>query len=486
MTTGSGTLTATPVEVGHVLAGKYQVERVLGSGGMGVVVAAKHVHLGERVAIKFLLPNAIKKAEVVQRFEREARAAARIKSEHVARVFDVGRLEDGAPYMVMEFLEGSDLSTILKAKGAVPIEAAVEYVLQACEAIAEAHALGIIHRDLKPANLFVTHRADGSPVVKVIDFGISKVADPTSEGDVEMTKTDVMMGSPVYMAPEQMISARDVDPRADVWSLGVILYYLIMGAQPFRGGSVTQLYAAILEGPPTMRDTRPDVPEALEAATIKCLQANPKDRHGNIAELATAIAQYAPAHARISADRVSRTLGISPSNGLTVPIAPSAAQSITPPSAISSEASIPGVGKASDQAAPSTDGSWGGTRGPTARGSKRTVLYAVGTIALAVTVGVVVWFARDHVAQPNEIPTAANPPAATQPPTVVTPAPIATDAPTSTTTSSAPRTATTSAPTASASVATEVPRVPTRVVGPGPVPKTTGTATKTADWSGQK
>src|SRR5262245_55939889 len=157
---------------------------------MGVVVAAKHVNLGERVAIKFLLPQAMKKAEVVERFKRESRAAARIKSEHVGRVFDVGTLDDGAPYMVMEFLEGADLSTLLKTKGAVPIDVAVEYVLQACEAIAEAHSLGIIHRDLKPANLFVTKRADGSPVVKVIDFGISKVADPTHGTDVEMTKTD--------------------------------------------------------------------------------------------------------------------------------------------------------------------------------------------------------------------------------------------------------------------------------------------------------
>ncbi len=276
MSTGSDSSNLAPVKAGDILAGKYEVERVLGFGGMGVVVAAKHVHLGERVAIKFLLPQALKKAEVVERFLREGRAAVRIKSEHVARVFDVGKLDDGAPYMVMEFLEGADLSTLLKTKGAVPIELAVEYVLQACEAIAEAHSLKIIHRDLKPANLFVAKRADGSPVVKVIDFGISKVADPTTGTDVEMTKTDVMMGSPVYMAPEQMISARDVDERADVWSLGVILFYLVMGAQPFRGNSVTQLYASIIEGPPRMRDTRPDVPPELEAAVQKMPGGEPE------------------------------------------------------------------------------------------------------------------------------------------------------------------------------------------------------------------
>jgi len=374
MTTGTESAGMTPIGVGEILAGKYEVERVLGSGGMGVVVAAKHVHLGERVAIKFLLPQAIKKKEVVQRFVREARAAVRIKSEHVARVFDVGELESGAPYMVMEYLEGADLSTILKTKGAVPVETAVEYVLQACEAIAEAHSLKIIHRDLKPANLFVAKRADGSPVVKVIDFGISKVAEV--EGDVEMTKTDVMMGSPVYMAPEQMISARDVDERADVWSLGVILHYLVMGAQPFRGQSVTQLYAAILEGPPSMRATRADVPEALDAAVMKCLNAHPKDRWMNVAEFANAISEFGPVRSRVSAERVSRTLGITPVTKSTPPPPMVTPGSITPPAVSSTEA------RGSEASTgPHTDGSWGGTQGPLQRRS-RTPMIAIAALVI--------------------------------------------------------------------------------------------------------
>src|ERR1041384_776135 len=167
---------------GDVLAGKFRIERVLGVGGMGMVVSAMHVHLEERVAIKFLLPEALGNAEAVARFGREARAAVKIKSEHVARVIDVGALENGAPYMVMELLRGHDLSQLLRDRGALPIATAVQYLLQACEALAEAHAIGIVHRDLKPANLFVTARADGTPCVKVLDFGISKVTNPTGSG----------------------------------------------------------------------------------------------------------------------------------------------------------------------------------------------------------------------------------------------------------------------------------------------------------------
>src|SRR3954465_531507 len=162
------------VHEGQILAGKFRIERVLGQGGMGVVVAATHLQLDQRVALKFLLPEALSNPEAVERFAREARAAVKIKSEHVARVADVGTLESGAPYMVMEYLEGSDLATWLQQRGKLPVEQAIEFVLQACEAIAEAHALGIVHRDLKPANLFVIQRADGVLAVKVLDFGISK------------------------------------------------------------------------------------------------------------------------------------------------------------------------------------------------------------------------------------------------------------------------------------------------------------------------
>ncbi|HVY49507.1 MAG TPA: serine/threonine-protein kinase, partial [Minicystis sp.] len=191
--------------VGEVLAGKYRVERVLGVGGMGAVVAAMHLQLGERVALKFLLPS-MATDETIERFAREARAAARIKSEHIARVTDVGTLETGAPYMVMEFLEGSDLSAVLKEQGPPPVRDAVEYVIQAADAVAEAHAIGIVHRDLKPANLFLARRPGAPARVKVLDFGISKVVAPDEQqGPLEqrtVTRTRAWLGSPLYMAPE--------------------------------------------------------------------------------------------------------------------------------------------------------------------------------------------------------------------------------------------------------------------------------------------
>src|SRR5580704_996551 len=211
------------VRVGEVLAGKYRVEGILGAGGMGVVVAAHHLQLDERVALKFLLPEALANAEAVARFDREARAAVKIKSEHVARVIDVGKLENGSPYMGMEYLDGSDLSAWLQKRGSPPIPQVVDFVLQACEAIAEAHSLGIVHRDLKPANLFCIRRPDGGLCIKVLDFGISKMS---MLGDLHMTGTTAVFGSPAYMSPEQMHASKDVDGRTDVWSLGVILYEL--------------------------------------------------------------------------------------------------------------------------------------------------------------------------------------------------------------------------------------------------------------------
>src|ERR1019366_641727 len=193
-----------PVREGDLLAGKYRVERVLGAGGMGIVVAARHEQLDQMVAIKFVRDDALDNDEAVQRFLREARAAVKLKSEHVARVLDVGKLESGAPYMVMEYLEGSDLGKVLAEQGAVDASVAADWILQACEAVAEAHAMGIVHRDLKPENLFLTNTVGGAQRIKVLDFGVSKAMGGASGELSNLTRTRAMLGSPLYMAPEQM------------------------------------------------------------------------------------------------------------------------------------------------------------------------------------------------------------------------------------------------------------------------------------------
>jgi eukaryotic-like serine/threonine-protein kinase len=300
---------APPVKEGDVLAGKFRVERVLGIGGMGVVVAAFHMQLEQRVALKFLLPEAAKDEAVVQRFAREARAAAKIQSEHVARVLDVGTLETGAPYMVMEYLEGRDLDQVLRAGGPLLVADAVSYVLQACEAVAEAHAFGIVHRDLKPANLFLAERANGSKSVKVLDFGISKVLPGALAGDPSLTKTKAVMGSPMYMSPEQLRSSRDVDVRADIWAFGVILYELLSGRGPFASGTVPEIMAAILKDAPSpLREVRTDLPDGIETVVARCLEKEMENRYANVAELAVALLSFGPPGSEVSIERVSNVL----------------------------------------------------------------------------------------------------------------------------------------------------------------------------------
>jgi eukaryotic-like serine/threonine-protein kinase len=295
------------VRPGDVLAKKYRVERVLGEGGMGVIVAAHHLKLDEKVALKFLLPRAMNNAEAVDRFAREARAAAKIKSEHVARVIDVGELENGAPYIVMEYLEGSDLSAWLKQHGRLQPEQAVGFVLQACEALAEAHVLGIVHRDLKPANLFLAKRPGGAPIVKVLDFGISKATLSTSEA--RLTQTSSIMGSPLYMSPEQMQSSKTVDIRSDIWALGVVLYELLGGRAPFGGDTMPELVLAVVHSEPTpLRSVCADVPEGLAAVVSCCLAKDPSARFADVGELAAALAPFGPPRSDVSVERIAHVL----------------------------------------------------------------------------------------------------------------------------------------------------------------------------------
>jgi serine/threonine-protein kinase len=296
-----------PVEEGTLLAGKYRIEKVLGEGGMGVVVAARHVDLDQRVAIKFLLPHALADETVVARFAREARAAAKIQSPHVAKVMDVGRLDDGSPYMVMEYLEGEDLESRLQRDKTIPVSEAVGIMLQACEAMAEAHAAGIIHRDLKPANLFLARTPGRKSVVKVLDFGISKIANDSGK---PVTQTASLLGTPYYMSPEQLRSVKTLDARSDIWAMGVILYELLGGSVPFLADTMPGVVAMILQNdPPPLAELCPTCPKDLVAVIAKCMKSDPSQRFSDVGELARALAPFGDAAAQGSVDATTRALG---------------------------------------------------------------------------------------------------------------------------------------------------------------------------------
>ena len=291
---------------GAIIDDKYRVEGVIGRGGVGLVVVATHVAMSQRVAIKMIRDDVPMQRELLDRFHREARAAAMIKSEHVARVLDVGRLPTGRPYIVMEYLEGEDLEKIV-TRGALPFTIAIDLCLQACEALAEAHRAGIIHRDLKPANLFVTRRADGSPIVKVLDFGISKIQPLTADRAGRSVETTSIMGSPGYMAPEQMKSTRDVDARADVWSLGAVLYEMVVGRPAFGGENMIEILNAIATcNPPPPSQIQPGVPADFDQVIARCLTQEPEHRFESIAHLAVALHPFASPAAAGLAERAVR------------------------------------------------------------------------------------------------------------------------------------------------------------------------------------
>jgi serine/threonine-protein kinase len=412
---------------------------------MGMVVSAMHLHLDERVAIKFLLPEALANPEAVARFGREARAAVKIKSEHVARVTDVGALpETGAPYMVMELLRGKDLGQALRENGAMPVHLAVEYVLQACEALAEAHAIGIVHRDLKPANLFLTARADGSPCVKVLDFGISKIAAHSGSGsDMGMTRTQSIMGSPLYMSPEQMASARDVDQRSDVWAVGTVLYELVTGRVPFEADTMPQLCTLILhQDPPPPRSVRPELPEGIEVVILRCLRKDRAQRYQNVAHLARDLAAFAPDAGPRSAERISKVLS---SSGISLGDmgGPANAQSQNPAANTASQA-------------------WGTTH--TTR-SNRAVWLGLAGAAVLVAGGLLIWKSASSApgVSPDESAAAAVP----KPPAEVAPTP-------------APPVEPPAAASASAVVsAAPVPASSAPSVAPKPAPKVTSRPKRT-------
>jgi serine/threonine-protein kinase len=295
-----------PIAVGDVVAGKYRVERVLGRGGMGVVVAAHHLQLDQLVALKLVEPSLGGKDDVaVERLLREARAAARLRSDHVARVLDVGSSPTGGPFIVMEYLQGADLAEILEAGQPFDVDVACDYVAQACDAVAEAHSLGIVHRDLKPENLFLASGIGGRAIVKVLDFGVSKVL--TAEQGA-LTQTRAVVGSPLYMAPEQLRSARRADPRSDVWALGVVLYELLTKHRPFEAESLPDLCLKVANEPPTsIEQVRDDLPAGLVAIIARCLDRDPAARFAHAGELAAALGPFVPAQSRAALEGARRS-----------------------------------------------------------------------------------------------------------------------------------------------------------------------------------
>jgi serine/threonine-protein kinase len=427
-------MAAVPVAVGEVIAGKYRVERLIGSGGMGMVVAAWHVQLDQLVAVKLLHSETAGSGDATERFRREARAAARIRSEHVARVIDVGIWTGGIPYIVMEYLEGNDLAAELATRGPLPAEESVDYVMQAIEALAEAHAFGIVHRDLKPGNLFLARRADGTRLIKVLDFGISKHT--ATAGEAALTRTSSLIGSPLYMSPEQMRSARTVDARADIWSLGAILFELLTGRTPFGGETVIEACTAILNDElPSLAALRPDVSPHLEAVVRRCLEKDRNNRYATIGDLATELAGFSPA-SRVHAERALRVLGGSGSRssgqmpvslpaGFSTPSGsnPIAASSPTPNEAL---VVTPGGTPPPVAGIPNTSASWEATGSGSRVRRWPIVLMVAAILAVIAAVGYREFSPGPATNAPPDQPSAVVPPedlAKTTEPTVKPPAP---------------------------------------------------------------
>jgi eukaryotic-like serine/threonine-protein kinase len=442
---------------GEIVGGKYEIEHVLGAGGMGAVVAARHKTLGQKVAIKFLLPRMTRTDGAHERFLREARASVGIVSQHVARVLDVGTLEkNGAPYIVMEHLEGSDLKQILSERERLDPEVATDWVIQACEAIAEAHQLGIVHRDLKPANLFVARHADGSPLIKVLDFGISKASTGNPDSIPDLTKTDTMLGSPAYMSPEQVKSPKEVDLRTDVWALGVILYEALSGQLPFDAETVPSLSAKIcMDSPASLAKLAPKAPPELVRVIERCLEKDPAKRYAGVTELARALLPFAPPSSRAIVDRLGRMTS-SADIGMDATVeAPSGAESVdTVKEARSAEK------------AQTADG-WGQTGSQRAGGRTTTVLFAVIAIAAVATLAV-------YLSRNSKEGAAASATAAVTPPPPMTTSP---QAPVATSSVALSARAPDPVPVASASAppsSTQKPRVTSKVPAISPAKCPTG------------
>jgi serine/threonine-protein kinase len=296
---------------GEVIAEKYRIEEPLGEGGMAVVFAAHHLLLDKPIALKILSPDLPRLPQLRERFLTEARAAARVDSPHVARVMDVGTLDSGLPYMVLERLEGCDLEELLEVERKLSIGDAVDYVLQALQGLAHAHTLGVVHRDLKPANLFLAHQSDGSAIIKILDFGIAKLATSPTEDErpSRATQQGQAVGTPMYMSPEHVRNEKFIDHRTDIWAMGVVLYELLTGQTPFEADGIGETFGAVLNRLPTSaRASRPEIPDPLDDAILKCLQQDPDDRFQDVAQFARAIGPYGTGACAFMVETIEQTL----------------------------------------------------------------------------------------------------------------------------------------------------------------------------------
>jgi len=455
---------------GDILLGKYRVEEVIGIGGMGRVVKASHLYLQQPVAIKILLSNMAESGSTVARFLREAQATVKLRSEHIARVMDVGTLPDGVPFMVMEFLEGHDLNQILRHHGPQMPQAVVDMMLQACEGISEAHALGIVHRDIKPSNFFITHRPDGSSLLKILDFGISKTPAEVSE----LTGTQTVIGTPTYMAPEQMKTARSTDLRSDIWSMGVVMYQMLAGRPPFEAETYAALVLKVGNEPPAPLHVA--IPPGLKDIVWRCLEKDPQNRIQNAGELARMLAPYAsdPLSAQQSAERAIRILSVRNSQPAYPQLAGmNAGMGLTPPPALTPKSWNHTSGSLNGSSLSAGAGQVG-TR--VVRGGRGKVIAAVAGLCVAAGVGgFLIASSRTrgdgttHVAAP----TAADQPIEVKANTVDTTAKPAT--PTTPAVDTAAKATDPTTPTAAATPTVPTPTAPT------PTVPTTPTDTKTTD-----
>jgi serine/threonine-protein kinase len=412
---------------GATIAEKYVVERLVGEGGLGVVVAAKHVQLDQTVAIKYLRPRALGSKGIAERFLREARLAAKMRSEHVVHVYDVGTMPDGAPFMVMELLSGIDLGRQLTSQGPLTLERTVDYVLQACEALAEAHMAGIVHRDIKPDNLFVATTAGGKSVLKILDFGISKMsAKRSTSGELrDLTEAGDKFGTPVYMSPEQLLASGNVDARADVWAMGVVFFELLTGQLPFDGDSLPELCTAILNKPPVpLSQLRSNSPEVIQTVIARCLEKDPANRFQNVAELAQELSPFVQ---QTGQERIDQIVRIVRGGGETVRAAtPVPGASLVPRGG----RDVSTLAEPGDRALTTGSGvaSWGGAMvapqvGETVR-TRRTrivALAASGAFALAVAIAA---FGGHHASDDRSSRALGAPSAVEVPPPAQEPSPV--------------------------------------------------------------